>query len=167
MLTLRRAPLLLARTAPCKPGVLATRYYALSRFPSRHPGSGRARETPRSQTPGSSAYGRHNPIPDELKFSRESDSSAENSPLWEASRREPAADPEESLKKLLMQSDVLVITRYICIFLENSLRLIRRTHRQLEMMNVFLGFEQANRYVISACTACSLYSTNSLKYDHR
>ncbi|OCH85303.1 Scramblase-domain-containing protein [Obba rivulosa] len=56
--------------------------------------------------------------------------SVESSPLWEASRRPATSDPHEGLQNLLMYNDQLIVTR------------------QLEMLNVFLGFEQANKYVI-------------------
>ncbi|KAJ3533584.1 hypothetical protein NM688_g7263 [Phlebia brevispora] len=55
----------------------------------------------------------------------------ETSPLWEASRRPPASDPKEGLRRLLMDNDLLIVTR------------------QIEMLNIFAGFEQSNRYVIS------------------
>ena len=35
----------------------------------------------------------------------------EESPLWEASRRPPSSDPEEGLKRLLMDNDLLIVTR--------------------------------------------------------
>lgn len=57
--------------------------------------------------------------------------SFEQSPLWEESQRPPLSDPEIGLKKLLLGHDQLVVTR------------------QLEMLNLFIGFEQSNRYVIS------------------
>ncbi|KAI0302063.1 Scramblase-domain-containing protein, partial [Russula brevipes] len=53
-----------------------------------------------------------------------------HSPLWEESQRAPASDPEYGLKRLL-QNDALVVTR------------------QIEMLNIFIGFEQTNKYVIS------------------
>jgi len=53
-----------------------------------------------------------------------------NSSLWEESQRAPSSDPEDGLKRLL-QNDTLVVTR------------------QLEMLNIFVGFEQTNKYVVS------------------
>ena len=35
----------------------------------------------------------------------------EETPLWEASRRPPSSDPEEGLKRLLMDNDLLIVTR--------------------------------------------------------
>jgi len=58
--------------------------------------------------------------------------SSEQSPLWEASQRPPVSNPEDGLKRLLLGHDQLVITR------------------QIEMLNLFVGFEQSNRYVISS-----------------
>ncbi|EIN07750.1 Scramblase-domain-containing protein [Punctularia strigosozonata HHB-11173 SS5] len=57
--------------------------------------------------------------------------SIEQSDLWEQSLRRPSINPEEGLRKLLLYNDVLVVTR------------------QIEMLNIFVGFEQANRYLIS------------------
>ncbi|KAL7283519.1 hypothetical protein ACG7TL_002952 [Trametes sanguinea] len=45
--------------------------------------------------------------------------------------RTPSSNPEEGLTTLLMSNSKLVVTR------------------QIEMLNIFMGFEQANRYVIT------------------
>ncbi|KAI9065122.1 Scramblase [Trametes sanguinea] len=45
--------------------------------------------------------------------------------------RTPSSNPEEGLNTLLMSNSKLVVTR------------------QIEMLNIFMGFEQANRYVIT------------------
>jgi hypothetical protein len=90
-----------------------TRTYALSRFPSRTPGSARARASPRAK-PSTFDHETSNTnanVTEDDNFTRESQPSTEESPIWEASRREPAANPEESLKKLLMNNDFLVVTR--------------------------------------------------------
>ncbi|KAF5373166.1 hypothetical protein D9758_001625 [Tetrapyrgos nigripes] len=56
--------------------------------------------------------------------------SAEQSNLWETARRVAPGDPEEGLHNLLA-NDILVV------------------ERQIEMLNIFLGFEQMNKYSIS------------------
>lgn len=43
---------------------------------------------------------------------RSSQPEQEESPLWQASQRPPASDPEEGLHRLLMDNDLLVVTRY-------------------------------------------------------
>ncbi len=43
--------------------------------------------------------------------SRSSHSEQDDSPLWQASRRSPSSDPEEGLTRLLMDNDLLVVTR--------------------------------------------------------
>ncbi|KAH0830454.1 Scramblase-domain-containing protein [Lanmaoa asiatica] len=56
--------------------------------------------------------------------------SVDHSQLWRQSIRS-TADPEAGLKRLLVNNHELVVTR------------------RLEMLNVFMGFEQSNRYVIT------------------
>ncbi|GBE82046.1 Phospholipid scramblase family protein [Sparassis crispa] len=101
------------------------RTYALSRFPERRPGTGRIRsEASLNDIRSRENSGRRGPINDELP-------TYDRSPLWEASKRAPVSDPEAGLKRLLLDNNQLVITR------------------QFEMLNIFIGFEQSNRYVIS------------------
>ncbi len=45
------------------------------------------------------------------QFTYEERPSAEESPLWEQSARPPASNPEDGLKRLLMQNDNLIVTR--------------------------------------------------------
>ncbi|KAI0363470.1 Scramblase-domain-containing protein [Pilatotrama ljubarskyi] len=111
-----------------------TRTYAFSRFEKPRPGVGRERPKIDPVHPRK----RVDPRPDQSSepppgaFAREDPPSSAQSPLWEeGALRRPASDPEVGLQRLLMQSDRLVITR------------------QIEMLNIFLGFEQANRYVIT------------------
>lgn len=114
-------------------GVLAARTYAHSRFEKPRPGVGRERQKldprqtrlrpdVRTEDQGQSWS--------TWSTSYESQPSAEQSPLWEQSVRTPSRNPEEGLQRLL-QNERLIITR------------------QLEMMNIFVGFEQTNRYVIT------------------
>ncbi|TBU50939.1 Scramblase-domain-containing protein [Dichomitus squalens] len=143
MLSLRTTSryLALATRTSCLPrasalgGPLPARTYALSRFDKPRPGVGRERPkvSPRQTRPESE------PRPEEQaqssgwnswSTSAESQPSADQSPLWEQSVRAPSSNPEEGLRRLL-QNDRLVVTR------------------QLEMLNIFIGFEQTNRYVIS------------------
>ncbi|KAI0818518.1 Scramblase-domain-containing protein [Irpex lacteus] len=111
-----------------------TRGYARSRYSEKNPGVGRSRDRPERLS-------NSRPIRDDIPpqeqytygsaFKSEQQPSAEESPLWETSQRPPASNPEEGLRKILLENDVLVVTR------------------QIEMLNIFVGFEQANRYVIS------------------
>ncbi|KAI0328535.1 Scramblase-domain-containing protein [Cubamyces sp. BRFM 1775] len=128
--------------------LLCTRTYAFSRFEKPRPGVGRERPkldranvkervepTPDPSTePAQPPFGfwpfqnvssNSGPLP------REEQPSASQSPLWEESMRTPASNPEEGMHKLLMENDRLIVTRYI------------------EMLNIFIGFEQTNRYVIT------------------
>ncbi|KAH9050742.1 Scramblase-domain-containing protein [Lactarius hengduanensis] len=101
------------------------RTFALSRFPrGGAPSGGRTR--PRTPTPRA----RQGPTE---HFEAQDDTSSDilnNPPLWEENQRPPASNPEHGLTRLL-QNDSLVVTR------------------QLEMLNIFIGFEQTNKYVIS------------------
>ncbi|EGN96056.1 hypothetical protein SERLA73DRAFT_185568 [Serpula lacrymans var. lacrymans S7.3] len=108
-------------------GVLR-RGYALSRFPDRRIGTGRASGRPREHNSREK-----NPRPD-ARTVYEKEPSAQNSQLWETSLRQPASNPEEGLRRLLMENHTLTITR------------------QLEMLNIFMGFEQSNRYAITSET---------------
>ncbi|KAI9510892.1 Scramblase-domain-containing protein [Russula earlei] len=108
---------------------LVWRSFALSRFPDRGaPSGGRTRPgtpTPRNRpTLGNHPHSQPSPAQDESAFG------TSHSPLWEEGQRRPASNPEDGLKRLL-QNDTLVVTR------------------QLEMLNIFVGFEQTNKYVIS------------------
>ncbi|KAI0065482.1 Scramblase-domain-containing protein [Artomyces pyxidatus] len=112
------------------PICFSCRSYALSRFPDRAgPTIGRAkrpplpRKTPTSPSPSQEATGH--------EYVSEEHPSITESPLWEESQRPPLSNPEEGLKRLLLQNSRLVVTR------------------QLEMMNILVGFEQTNRYVIA------------------
>ena len=122
--------------------------YPLSRFPIRGPGASRARikNPPTSEDPI--------PIPHEVLSSRES------SQLWHESERPPGSNPGHGLKKLL-GNHLLVIER--CAGLYHPLLsvhvVITLAHvRQIEMLNIFLGFEQSNRYIISQFHACVKFS---------
>ncbi|KAH7889834.1 Scramblase-domain-containing protein [Phlebopus sp. FC_14] len=97
------------------------RTYALSRFPLRSTGFGRSRR----RSPRQSGH------EDKTEFEYGERHTFDDSQFWGASACRPTGDPEVGLKRLLLTTDTLVVTR------------------QLEMLNVFLGFEQSNRYVIS------------------
>ncbi|KAG1885436.1 hypothetical protein F4604DRAFT_1726129 [Suillus subluteus] len=104
------------------------RGYALSRFPDRRTGFGRTPSSGHKPTQGtvSSESAR-----DEIsRFTYEEQSSAHDSQLWDTSQRMPSSNPEEGLKHLLLNNNTLVITR------------------KLEMLSIFMGFEQSNRYTI-------------------
>jgi len=106
------------------------RSYALSRHEQRPAGGGRTRpklsrrETPNEQSP----YGESQSY---KSSGYEENPPSERSPLWEASQRPPASNPEDGLRRLLLGNERLVITR------------------QIEMLNIFMGFEQSNRYAIT------------------
>ncbi|KIP08158.1 hypothetical protein PHLGIDRAFT_104733 [Phlebiopsis gigantea 11061_1 CR5-6] len=102
------------------------RTYAHSRFTEKAPGSSRIRDRPQ-RIPIDKAP-KSDPVND---VKHEESPSADESDLWQASMRAPASDPEEGLTRLLMDNDELIVTR------------------QIEMMNIFVGFEQSNRYVIT------------------
>ncbi|EIW85426.1 Scramblase-domain-containing protein [Coniophora puteana RWD-64-598 SS2] len=67
----------------------------------------------------------------ERLLNNEEKPSMDESPMWETNQRTPSSNPEEGLTRLLMANNTLVVTR------------------QLEMLNIFAGFEQANKYVIT------------------
>ncbi|KXN90546.1 hypothetical protein AN958_04218 [Leucoagaricus sp. SymC.cos] len=100
--------------------------YALSRFPNKRAiGAGRKRESAQ-------------PIRSSMKRLPQDDfpliydaPSAEESRLWHTSQRPTTSNAREGLQRLLMHNDTLII------------------ERQLEMLNIFVGFEQCNKYTIS------------------
>lgn len=57
--------------------------------------------------------------------------STEELPMWYTSQHSSVSNAEEGLQRLLMQNETLII------------------ERQLEMLNIFVGFEQCNKYTIS------------------
>jgi hypothetical protein len=110
---LRRAPVLAPRLATTASmlrltmGATTARTYALSRFPGKQaPGTSRARTLPRT---GAGSAPRTIPQDEEEKPPASGDT------LWAESAERiqaaPGADPEESLRALLMADDYLVITR--------------------------------------------------------
>ncbi|KAI0636816.1 Scramblase-domain-containing protein [Trametes polyzona] len=148
MLSLRTTTRYIPRLASGTPSLplQCTRTYAFSRFEKPRPGVGRERPKvdPAStrkrldpsqgqpQQEGSEFWPFQNfASSGGGPFAREDRPSTEQSPLWEESVRRPSSNPEESLHRLLMQNDRLIVTR------------------QIEMLNIFIGFEQTNRYVIT------------------
>ncbi|KZT68179.1 Scramblase-domain-containing protein [Daedalea quercina L-15889] len=126
---LSRSTSLLLNLPRCQPilrPLVSSRAYALSRFPERNIGNGRRRSR---VTPLRARLSRGPTGSDDTSY--EERPSTEESPLWDESQRGPFSDPEEGLKKLLLGHEELVITR------------------QMEMLNIFVGFEQANRYAIT------------------
>ncbi|KAJ4488478.1 Scramblase-domain-containing protein [Lentinula aciculospora] len=105
----------------------STRHYAISRFPGlRRPvGGGRRQSSPLKRD-------RQEP-PEEFSATREPHevkSSVSDSPLWRAGESLDASGSSEGLKGLLANDSLIV-------------------ERQIEMLNVFIGFEQTNKYSIS------------------
>ncbi|KAK7449677.1 hypothetical protein VKT23_013150 [Stygiomarasmius scandens] len=106
----------------------ATRLYALNRFPDQRPvGSGRARRPKR-------VFQDSQP---ETPTESYNASSLNESSLWDSARHAPNGNPEEALENLL-SNDILIV------------------ERQVEMLNIFLGFEQTNKYSISNAAGESL-----------
>ncbi|KAI0273657.1 Scramblase-domain-containing protein, partial [Gloeopeniophorella convolvens] len=104
------------------------RLFALSRFPDKGaPSGGRAR--PRPITPRARPQNDHDHLSQPPPLDVESPES-QQSHLWGEGQRSPVSDPEHGLRRLL-QNNSLVVTR------------------QLEMLNMFIGFEQTKKYVIS------------------
>ena len=95
----------LPRYRPTLRPLLASRAYALSRFPERNTGSSRQRPriTGRERS-GNRAF-------EYEKSTYEERPSSEESPLWGESQRGPFSDPEEGLKRLLLYNEELVVTR--------------------------------------------------------
>ncbi|KAI0306548.1 Scramblase-domain-containing protein [Multifurca ochricompacta] len=110
------------------------RFFALSRFPQRRlPSGGRIRQRTPAVTqrvhPSASATEHPNSQKHESSFGFDGFDTP-HSTLPEENKRPPVSNPELGLKRLL-QNNSLVVTR------------------QLEMLNIFIGFEQTNKYVIS------------------
>ena len=123
------------------------RSYVLSRFPERRTGFGRTSALER-KTAGTHGAPAHDQQTYESQFTSEKPFSMDDSQLWDSSRRMPSSDPEEGLKRLLLNNETLVITRYV--FLDRATDGTQLNYyRQLEMLNIFMGFEQSNRYAIS------------------
>ncbi|KAG5730681.1 Phospholipid scramblase family protein [Termitomyces sp. T112] len=97
------------------------RTYTLSRFPIKQTGVSRTRRRP----PYKSSQNALEAIP------HEEAASGEDSQLWHTSMRPPTSYPEDGLRYLLLENHTLVV------------------ERQIEMLNIFVGFEQSNRYTIS------------------
>ncbi|KAF8630376.1 hypothetical protein AX15_002938 [Amanita polypyramis BW_CC] len=97
------------------------RTYALSRFPDRPIGTSRIRQAPPKREESAPRFHFQDTPPKEEASER----------LWHTSHRPPAGDPEEGLHKLLMGHKALVV------------------ERQIEMLNIFVGFEQCNKYTIN------------------
>lgn len=127
------------------------RSFALSRFPDRRsPSGGRIR--PSTPIPRVSPTLQAHPADTQRPLAHnESTSNTSDSPLWEESQqRHPSSDPEDGLKRLL-QNDALVVTRSVTLFPWWPTKSIFIWCRQLEMLNIFVGFEQTNKYVICEC----------------
>ncbi|KAF5387121.1 hypothetical protein D9615_001633 [Tricholomella constricta] len=56
--------------------------------------------------------------------------SGDESQLWHTSQRPPSSNPSEGLRELFLGNNTLVV------------------ERQIEMLNIFVGFEQSNKYSI-------------------
>ncbi|KAF9483860.1 Scramblase-domain-containing protein [Pholiota conissans] len=98
---------------------LQLRTYAISRFPKRVAGTSRTRL----------GIQRHNPLENDTQRNAPNVTYPDGTPKPTMSPNN--AEDNDGLGRLLMHRDTLVI------------------ERQLEMLNVFVGFEQSNKYTIS------------------
>lgn len=88
------------------------RLYALSRFPTkRAAGPGRSRENMNPKNSSSSQQ------PIQGKIPLENIPSDSESRLWHTSQRPPASNPEEGLRRLLMENETLIVERSFKLFL--------------------------------------------------
>ncbi|KAJ3728712.1 Scramblase-domain-containing protein [Lentinula raphanica] len=102
----------------------STRYYAISRFPGRgRPvGAGRHQPSPRSTKPKE---------PQSADTTKSSEgTSVDESTLWQAGDSLDASGSTDGLERLLANDSLVV-------------------ERQIEMLNIFIGFEQTNKYSIT------------------
>ncbi|KAJ4479481.1 Scramblase-domain-containing protein [Lentinula lateritia] len=100
-----------------------SRFYAISRFPNRGKPVGAGRRQPLLEKPS-----RQEPPPGTAE--PPIDSSVRDSPLWKAGESLDVSGSAEGLERLLANNSLIV-------------------ERQIEMLNVFIGFEQTNKYTIS------------------
>ncbi|KAF9068644.1 Scramblase-domain-containing protein, partial [Rhodocollybia butyracea] len=103
----------------------ALRTYAISRFPGRGKpvGAGRRQNSP-------SKLNKQPTAPSEAAAEPHTDASINESPLWRAGESLNAQGSEAGLERLLKNESLVV-------------------ERQIEMLNIFIGFEQTNKYSIS------------------
>lgn len=128
------------------------RTYALSRFPQRSPGVGRRRQHVERDNP---QKGTPRPGATREEVPHEDQPSSEASSLWQESARSINSDPAEGLKRLLMTNETLVFTRSALFVLLGILPLTSTGNSQIEMLNIFVGFEQTNKYAISVLSSIS------------
>jgi hypothetical protein len=127
--------LLPRRSSFCTPLAQQCRLYALSRFPHRTTGFGR-------NSRGNLSRRSQSDPPSEDHLWTSSDNEEKTSEDHSRRSRQsihPTVDSEAALKGLLVNNDELVVTR------------------QLEMLNIFMGFEQSNRYAISVSRLSTAY----------
>ena len=107
--SIRLSRLLRASPNPAFRSALLVRGYAHSRFEKPRPGAGRERPrfTPRQNTQHGSAQTEE----PSSSTSYEERPSVEESVLWEQGVRPPASNPEDGLRRLLMENDRLIVTR--------------------------------------------------------
>ncbi|KAK7049248.1 hypothetical protein VNI00_005849 [Paramarasmius palmivorus] len=123
------------------------RNYALSRFPSRPVGVGRTRPGSRDKD---GQNGRSRVLGESVSTESNGRTSQEESPLWQASQTITGGGgySVEGLQRLL-SNDLLVIERWDrrranTVFVNDT----TSSNRQIEMLNIFIGFEQTNKYAI-------------------
>ena len=128
------------------------RTYALSRFPKRTAGVGRRRQHVEKDSSLKNPS-RSRPVREDVPH--EDRPSSETSPLWQESARPINGDPAEGLRHLLMSHESLIVTRSaFCASRTAGKRdLTSIAHSQIEMLNIFIGFEQANKYTISGLSS--------------
>ena len=114
---------------------------AWTRYPDRIQRSNpRSPRRPYRRT-DSPEYSQHSVAGDESQSGVSSD-------IWQAASVRPHERAKENLHKLL-KNDVLVVTRFVLVIVRSSAITSRLVHSQLEMLNIFIGFEQTNKYAIN------------------
>ncbi|KIJ69579.1 hypothetical protein HYDPIDRAFT_179335 [Hydnomerulius pinastri MD-312] len=126
MLAVTAGSRFVSRQASLRILIQQRRPYALSRYTERRTGFGRSSTSTR-RFPRESSQEEQSPA----SFEYEGQPSVDQSQLWEASAHRPTSDSQLGLKQLLLSNDTLLVTR------------------QIEMLNIFMGFEQSNRYALS------------------
>ena len=125
------------------------RNYAPSRSPQRSPGVGRRRQHVENDN-YRGATSRSRPAREQVPH--EDQPSSETSSLWQESARSISSDPAEGLRRLLMTHESLVVTRFAfpgLLFGRMPTDAYIPFPSQIEMLSIFVGFEQTNKYAIS------------------
>ncbi|KAG8990212.1 hypothetical protein FRB90_001851 [Tulasnella sp. 427] len=131
---------LLARTCRTIPPItnLINRSYALSRYPERGSGSRLHRPKPTSTISRPKS-------PPEPIYPASEQTIEQNELLM-------GQNPDSGGLEKLLANDMLVVTRFVqpgYAVVARTLTVYHKPCRQIEMLNIFMGFEVANRYAIN------------------